>query len=223
MKVFYKTRIYLLLCLLINLELVTSCNQASSAKTSLPASANAINKTMNQQDTFFVVKDSNQYSQRFLEKLKASGYAIKYQLRDSMLIMNNVDTVFFPTYLTINEKIKLTGKINNRSLSLFVHRKNYTTIVFELKIFNSGQLVDEQKGEADIGTLFFLGAESDEDDKTGLAYFAAEYSKMDSSCVLSIRIGTGDSDQLKAKLNRKCSDEKKSIDLDDCPTLRESN
>ena len=222
MKVFFKTRIYLLLFLLISFELVTSCNQASSAKTSLPDSTNAINKTMNQQDTFFV-KDSNKYSQRYLEKLKTSGYAIRYQLIDSMLIMNDIDTTFFPTYLQLNKKIKLTGKINNRSLSLFVHRKSYTTIVFELQIFNSGQLVDEQKGEADIGTLFFLGAESDEDDKTGLAYFAFEYSKIDRPCELSIRIGADDGDQLKAKLIRQCSDKRKDIYLEDCPTLRKVN
>ena len=221
MKVFFKTRIYFLLCLWGSFELVTSCNQASSAKTSLPVSANAINKAVNQQDTFFVVKDSNQYSKKYLQKLKTSGYAIKYQLIDSMLIMNNVDTTFFPTYLPLNKKIKLTGKINSRSLSLFVHRKNYTTIVFELKIFNPGQLVDEQKGEADIGSLFFLGAESDEDDKTGLAYFAYEYSKIDGPCELSIRIGD-DGHQLKAKLIRQCSDKRKDIYLEDSPTLRKT-
>ena len=173
----------------------------------------------NQPDTSFYVKDSNLYSRQFLEKLKASGYALKYSIIDGMIIINDADTAWFPVYLPLNKNVELGGKIKEKSILLSVQRKNYTTISFELKIFGSGQLIDEQSGEADIGILFFLGAESDQDDKTGIGYFSSEYYKKDVPCELAIRIGS-DHDQLKTKLNRKCSDKKKSIDLEDCPTLR---
>ena len=222
MKVFFKANVYFLFCLMTGSMLVMSCNQGSSAKTSSPDTISAINNKIDRQDSFFVVKDPTQYSPAYLEKLKTSGYAIKYLLRDSMLIMNDVDTVFFPTELPVNKKIEFNGQKNNRTISLFLQRKNNTTIAFLLKTFDSGQLIDEQNGEADIGSLFFLGAESDEDDKTGISYLSTEYSKIDSSCKLSIRIGSDD-DQFKTKLVQNCLDKKKNIDLDSSPTLRSKN
>lgn len=221
MKVFLKVRIYFLFCLLPGLILNTSCNRRSAAKLPLPNAVIASDKTIEQPDTFFVVKDPTQYSPAYLEKLKTSGYAIRYLLADSMLVMNDVDTTFFPTHLPTNKKVELIGQKNDSTISLSVQRKNYTTIAFILKIFDSGNLIDEQAGEADIGGLFFLGAESDEDDQTGDSYFASEYTKTYSSCNLSIRIGSED-DQFKGKIKRYCLDKKKNIDFG-CPTLRSKN
>jgi hypothetical protein len=152
------------------------------------------------------------YSRSFIDKLNEGP--LQYELKDSLLI-NGSDTAYFPTELPLNKKVIFEGCKNNICFTLTVERKNYTTLVYTLKRANS--ITDE--GEAVILAGFFLGAETDEEDKTGLSYLSTEYSSENSDCYFGIRIGTNEHDQLCAKVDKYCKDKSKNIDLEDCPTL----
>jgi len=64
-----------------------------------------------------------------------------------------------------------------------------------------------------------LGAESDEDEKTGLSYFASEYNDPNSECNNSIRIGETEDENIQlAKVIMDCFD--LPMGIEESPTLR---
>lgn len=164
-----------------------------------------------------VVKDRSQYSHTFLSNLRTFTYSSHYQLKDSLLIIGQLDTAYFPTELPLRKEQVFTGSKSNRQFELRVTRINYTTINYTLRVNNAGHL-NEYKGLADISAGFFLGAETVEDDHTGTAYLANEYYSHAKNCDLSIRIGG--EDKLYAKVIVNCGNKVEDIDLEDCPTLR---
>jgi hypothetical protein len=168
-----------------------------------------------------VIKDKTKYSAAFLNKLKLFSYSTHYQLLDSLLIIGQLDTAYFPTDLPLDEPRRLTGHSNYISFELTISRINYSTIAYNLGLYKANKLSFSQKGHADISTGFFLGSETDEDDKTGVSYGSTEYSHQSTSCVLFIRIGKNEIGKLCGKVKRSCRDKNRNIPLDACPTLYE--
>lgn len=168
-----------------------------------------------------VIKDKTQYSPGFLKQLGSFYYSSHYQLKDSLLIVGQLDTAYFPTELPLGITKKVSGSSNGKRYEMNVTRINYSTIRYHLDIFKGSKLSESKKGQADIGAGFFLGAESDYDDKTGVSYLSSEYADMSGGCVLSIRIGKNHLDALCIKLSRQCETASGNIKLEDCPILRE--
>ncbi len=166
-----------------------------------------------------VIKDPTQYSRAFIQKLKAFDYSSHYELRDSMLIIGRLDTAWFPTDLPLEKERILTGVKAGKEYRLAVRRISYTTVSYELKVFRSGKLYSAYKGLADLEPGFFLGAETDEDERTGSAYLSTEYYSRTNHCDLALRIGINDQSQLCARVKAGCADTAKNIALSDCPTL----
>ena len=82
--------------------------------------------------------------------------------------------------------------------------------------------INNKSGRATLGSLFFLGSETDDDDETGDGYLSVEYWDNSGDCSFAIRIGEkDDKGKLRAKIKLYCKDDKlKNIGLDDNPTLR---
>ncbi|MBS1613510.1 MAG: hypothetical protein JST49_11875 [Bacteroidetes bacterium] len=115
-----------------------------------------------------------------MKSLKDEDFPGSIILVDSLLI-NGPDTIPFPTILNLDSVYTFATKKKNINLS--VTRINYTTISYRLTDYKVLWV-----GYADLGPLFFLASESDDDDITGSAYGSSEYYSRDEK--LSIRIAT---------------------------------
>jgi len=158
---------------------------------------------------------------KWLQGLSKSGYANSYYINDALIILNGIDSVSFPADLPFNKEINFSGRMNGKDFFLKVKLIKYTTIDFKFEIKKGDDIIEYESGLADIGTLFFLGSESDEDEQTGIYYFATEYVKEDDKCDFAVRIGN-DGGILKAKATRICRDEKSNIELNEVPAMREN-
>ena len=167
-------------------------------------------------ETEIVIKNKSDYSEKFIQGLKGLGYK-KFELIDSLLLINGTDTAYFPEIPKIRKQIVLTGKKGNLAIALTVKRINYTTIDYKIEMIEFGKTSHNQSGQADIISSFFFGAESDESEKTGLAYFVTEFAEYrEDDCYTYIRLGyeeeTGP--YLLGKLKKNCNGKIMNINLD---------
>lgn len=176
-----------------------------------------------QKDTLatVVVKDKTRYSADFLTQLRSFNYSTHYQLFDSMLVIGQLDTAYFPTDLPLKRSRLFSGRSKDTRYDLTLSRINYTTIYFSLAITKTGNPPSKREGYADIGVGFFLASEVDEDEKTGMAYGSTEYSHETAECALGIRIGMDDKKKLRARIVGQCKDKPKGEQLINSPTLYE--
>lgn len=166
------------------------------------------------------VKNAADYSETFLSGLKAiKGYG-DFELIDSLFLINKTDTVYFPGFPGIGAYLVFTGRKEGLAITLSVKRINYTTIDYKIEIKESGKANRTQTGQADIHPGFFLGAEMDENETTGIAYFVNEFiDSGENDCVTSIRIGEDEGEGL-CSLLKNCNGERQDFGLDDFPVLR---
>ncbi len=161
--------------------------------------------------------DTIRYSREYIEELRSSGMASSISLVDSMMVVDGL-TVFFPTDLKLDQWYVFSASTAKEMIELRVKRINYTNIQYEFWIGNEDKR-NEDEGMV-IGGPDILGSEIDEDDLSGVAYTATEYSNCSLHCCRSIRIGRNDADELVAKYTRHCDLPGRDIDLYDLPTLR---
>lgn len=171
-------------------------------------------------ETVVIVKNKNDYSATFLSDLRKSMFK-KVKLLDSLLIIEDSDTIYFPSLPAFGESVLYTGKKDKLAIALTVTRKNYTTVNYKLEMVEFGKASFNKTGEANVSSSFYLGSESDEDAETGEFYFVDEYSSHDAdNCYIHIRI----SDEMKrCKLIKTCNGKIRDIDLDNFPALVEKN
>jgi hypothetical protein len=193
-------------------------------KANNPASYNNKESSMSPKpinDSNFIVKDSSMYARSFLDSLKYSGYGKTYKITDGTLILDQRDTAFIPLDLTIGKTTEFVGSKNDRHYYLLLTQLNYTTIRFGVAVYENKELIDKQVGDADLRPLFFLGAESDDDEVSGISYLSTEYaSSKNKDCGFAIRLGKNEANELLVKIKRRCNDSIKSIRLDQSPTFR---
>jgi hypothetical protein len=88
---------------------------------------------------------------------------------------------------------------------------------------NTKKVLHAKAGEVILSSLFFLGAESDEDNETEEAYDIFEYRSNTENCFFSVRMA-GETDangKLRSKVIFGCSDiSKPAMTLDESPVLR---
>lgn len=168
--------------------------------------------------------DSNtrsRYDKIFLDKL--SEYREPVKLSGNILLTGQ-DTVYFPEDLLLHQETIFKGSKDNSDFLLILTRTNLTGLNYSFQLMNSSKHTEISKsGRAILNPFFFLGAESDDDDRTGEGYLSVEYTDESSNCLFAIRIGERDENgKLRAKIKLFCKDSKtKSMDLDEIPTLRE--
>ena len=221
--------------LFIALTFVAGTNSAAdnksiwtSQETITKVSVDSLNMNKNevQQDkikTEITVKNKADYSENFIQGLSELGYE-KFELKDSLLIINSKDTAYFPENPKIGKQIILTGRKGNLAIALTVKRINYTTIDYKIEMVEFGKTSHNQSGQAHIISSFFFGEESDESEKTGNGYFVTEFTEYkDKDCYTFIRLGyeeeTGP--YLLGKLKKNCNGKIMDIDLNNFTTLIE--
>jgi len=164
------------------------------------------------------------YSAQFLDGIKALDNLESAQLEGGMMILNQKDTVQFPTIPQLHKQTIFTGKKDELAIALTTERTNYTSIKYRLEIVAFGKSSQTIEGIAHLAPLFFLGSETDTDDLSNESYLSTSFSNQEDACYTEIRIGnTQDSNDspLLAKLIRHCDGVKMDVDLANFPVLRE--
>ncbi|MDH4473925.1 MAG: hypothetical protein QE487_15065 [Fluviicola sp.] len=170
-----------------------------------------------------VVKNPSDYSKAFIAGLRESTGFRKFNLEDSLLIVDNQDTILFPQSIKIGDELKFTGRKDELAIALTIKRINYTTVSYWIEMVEFGKANHDQKGTADLSSGFFLGSESIQDDDGGL-YFVDEYSDDRSeACHFQIRIGTDEKrgNTLFVKIAKSCNGKIRNITMDNFPMLFE--
>jgi hypothetical protein len=166
------------------------------------------------------IKDKSEYDQSFIDGL--SKYNEPIRLIENYILIGH-DTVFFPEDIKLNKETIFKGSQDNKKFVLTVTRTNYTGLNYRFQLLDKdAKTIYNKSGRAILGSLFFLGSETDEDDETGEAYLSVEYRDNSPDCSFAIRIGEmEDNGKIRAKINLYCEDNlSRNIDLDDHPTLR---
>ena len=143
------------------------------------------------------------------------------RLCDNYIVIGK-DTNYFPEDLNLNKATIFRARKDNIQYVLTVTRTNMTNLTYNFQLINKdNKTVDTKSGKVILGSSFFLGPEGDNDIEGG--YGSQEYRANGKDSWLSIRIEIGKSEHGKqrAKIHYGFNDTtKKSLDLDECPTLR---
>jgi hypothetical protein len=165
------------------------------------------------------IKNKSQYDQTFIDGLVDYNEPIK--LIDNYIVTGN-DTTYFPEDLILNKPTTFTAIKENNKYVLTVTRTNLTNLTYKFQLTdNDNKTSDTKSGKAILGSTFFIGPEGDDDIEGG--YGSQEYRDNGKDSYLSIRIEIGKTDNGKqrAKIHYGFNDKtKKTLDLDECPTLR---
>jgi hypothetical protein len=175
-----------------------------------------------QKEPEIIIKNKADYSDKFIKSLKALNFK-KFELKDSLLVIDGKDTAYFPTIPKIGKYIKLTGKREHVLMAVTVKRINYTTVDYTVEMVEFGKAHHNQSGQADIIASFFLGPEYDTNERTGAGYPVTEFSDYKTKdCHTYIRLGyEAGYPELLGKLIKNCNGKMKAITLDNFSTLIE--
>lgn len=197
-----------------------SCNNQKSEKVADKNSVDTIqNISADKQTPDIYIKDKSLYDPTFIDGLTDYNEPIK--LIDNY-ILTGKDTTYFPEDLNLNKATIFKTTKDNIKYVLTVTRTNLTNLNYDFQIINKdNKTVDTKSGKAILVSSFFLGPEGDNDIEGG--YGSHEYRDKGKDSWLSIRIeiGKAEDGKQRAKIHYGFNDsKKKSLDLDECPTLR---
>ena len=197
-----------------------SCNNQTAEKSADKNSVDTsqtVSVDKQQQDIY--IKDKSQYNQAFIDGLADYNEPIK--LIDNYIVTGK-DTTYFPEDLILNKPTTFTSNKDNNKYVLTVTRTNLTDLIYKFQLTdNDNKILDTKSGKAILSSTFFVGPEGDNDIEGG--YGSQEYRDNGKDSWLSIRIeiGKADNGKQRAKIHYGFNDKtKKSLDLDECPTLR---
>lgn len=203
---------YKLIYVILLFSTAASCQTTSSDKVDAQSANN---------NSMFV-KDSSDYSLKFLNELSESGMK-DVSLVDSFMILGERDTISFPKIPKIGKRCVLTAKKGELAIALTIKRVNQTSIDYKIEMVEFGKANFTSEGQADLKPHFYFGSESDENSLTGNSYFSTEFSNNRDSCYTYIRLGREEdsSPYLLGKINKNCNGEIKDVELGNFPTLIE--
>jgi hypothetical protein len=197
-----------------------SCNNQTTEKAvdkNLVDTLKTVSADKQQLDIY--IKNKSQYDQTFIDGLVDYNEPIK--LIDNYIVTGN-DTTYFPEDLILNKPTTFTAIKENNKYVLTVTRTNLTNLTYKFQLTDKdNKTLDTKSGKAILGSTFFIGPEGDYDIEGG--YGSQEYRDNGKDSYLSIRIEIGKTDNGKqrAKIHYGFNDKtKKTLDLDECPTLR---
>jgi hypothetical protein len=198
-----------------------SCNNQTKEKNLNKSSADTLqNVATDKQKQETTIKDKSQYDKSFVDGL--SEYNEPIELIENFILVGQ-DTVYFPEDLYLNKETIFKGTKDQKNFVLSLTRTNLTSLNYTFQVLDKDfKTINKKSGRATLGSLFFFGSETDEDDETGEDYLSVEYYHNTADCSIAIRIGEKDGNgKLRAKIKLYCEDNKlKNIGLDDNPTLR---
>lgn len=202
---------------IIAITFLISCETNNSEQKNVSDSLNIAKN-----DNSIFIKDSLDYSVRFLKEMEKSGMK-NVSLVDSSLILEDNDTITFPHAPIIGKKTVLTGKKDELAISLTIERINQTTIDYKIGMVEFGNATYTYEGQADLHPRFYFGSETDESSISGISYLSTEFSDKQDSCYTYIRLGREESSGpfLLGKIVKNCNGKMPDIGLDNFPTLIE--
>ncbi len=162
------------------------------------------------------VKTPDAYSAAFIDRLHEGGDQ-EIELEGDKMRVSGTEHVF-PTIPEMGKTFKLRGSMDDVALNMRIDRINQSSIAYSYTAGLKGKQVYELKGEAHLHPNFYLGSESDTDEK-GNSYMVEEYYAEDDKCMVYFRLGLSEQGKLQAKAYRQCHDE--GTDLATLPVLRE--
>ncbi len=167
--------------------------------------------------------DPTLYSERFINGLKEYGGYKSFTIKDSTICMERAgECEVFPDIPKIGTEFLLTGKKDHLAIALKVQRINYTTIDYSLEMVEFGNSSHNISGEADIQSLFFLGAEIRYNSYTDEVFFVTEFSdNSKDSCFLKIGLQYDENGTLWGWIDKNCNGKVRDVSSDDFPTLVE--
>lgn len=168
--------------------------------------------------------DSTLYDTDFITQLRMTKGMKTVELQQGKMILNGKDSITFPTFLPLNKYFILTARQENLAIALSVKRINYTSIEYKTELVEFGKASKIERGVAHLSPLFFLGSESDVEEKSQESYFSIPYHNNQGSCYISLRLGQLDdrpNGPLLAKIEKNCNGKIRNISLGNYPTLRE--
>lgn len=121
------------------------------------------------------IKDPSLYSPEWIAAFKADSSHFKTAKIMGEYIFIDNDTAYFDTSLKLKQDYRFTAFTDSHFYQLAVKRINYTSIEYDFSLLENEKPVFNRKGNAHLGSLFFLGSESSSDDETGEGYLATEY------------------------------------------------
>ena len=200
---------------------LSSCNNQTKEKTVHKNSVDTLQiVSADKQQQHIYIKDKSQYDQTFIDGL--TEYSKPIKLIDNYILVGQ-DTVYFPEEIQLNKETVFKGTKDQKNFELTVTRTNLTSLIYNFQLLDKdAKPINSKSGKATLGSLFFLGSETDDDDKTDEEYLSVEYWDNSPNCAFAIRVGEKDGNgKLRAKIKLYCKENKsKNIDLDDNPTLR---
>lgn len=169
-----------------------------------------------------VIDESNKYDKKFIELLGKTSLGKTVEIKNDQLYFEN-KPYDFPNVPEIGKKVKLLGSKKtkqgkNIEFELVVEKLRPTNLDFIFRAKVDGKEIEVMEGLAILNPFFMIGAEIDEDQKTGLSYPADKYTYLSTRCVFDIRI-SGEDGQIRAKVRQNCKDKYPDITLEDSPTL----
>lgn len=196
------------------------CNNQTTEKAVDKNSVETLNTvSADKQQLDIYIKDKSQYDQSYIDGLADYNEPIK--LIDNYIVIGK-DTTYFPEDLILNKPTTFKAIKDNNKYVLTVTRTNLTNLTYKFQLTdNDNKTLDTKSGKAILGSRFFIGPEGDDDIDGG--YGSQEYrdNRKDSWLSIRIEIGKADNGKQRAKIHYSFNDKtKKSLDLDECPTLR---
>ena len=196
------------------------CNNQTTEKAVDKNSVETLNTvSADKQQLDIYIKDKSQYYQSYIDGLADYNEPIK--LIDNYIVIGK-DTTYFPEDLILNKPTTFKAIKDNNKYVLTVTRTNLTNLTYKFQLTdNDNKTLDTKSGKAILGSRFFIGPEGDDDIDGG--YGSQEYrdNRKDSWLSIRIEIGKADNGKQRAKIHYSFNDKtKKSLDLDECPTLR---
>ncbi len=148
------------------------------------------NSIKNNQKEKLLIKDSNEYSKRFLEKLlHYPPNSFRFKLQDSIMVVDGQGEAKFPMKLPLNRWKKYSASKYGTFYMLKVKRINYTTILYDIEVLKDAKKIFVKSGEADITQGFWLASDTDTDDSTGTLFGSVSYYDETKSDWIHIGIG----------------------------------
>jgi hypothetical protein len=203
------------------------CN-ASTNKDTINALSNdgsgVTGNLVNEKEPEVTVERKSDYSEEFVKGLKQIAGYRKFVLKDSLFIVDDTDTIYFPQIPRIGKRIVLTGRKDSLAVAVTVKRFNYTTVDYKIEMVGLNGTNYQQSGQANIISSFFLGSESNESEGTGIEYFVTEFiDSRDNGCNTFIRLGVEEETgpYLLGTLKKNCNGKIQDLTLNNFTTLME--
>lgn len=168
------------------------------------------------------IKNATDIPQSFINALKEQDSGSKFTLDAGHLIVDDSAPIAFPQFLEKEKWYQFRSRKESLMYSLEVKRIDYARVAFRFVAFDGPDRLENTVRVAELPPYFYLGAESDVDDRTGVSYMATEYLGTVNQCEYAFRIGE-ENGKLMARVIKTCEDESKNLGLEDIPTMRLPN